>query len=285
MTRNKDAYFNLYIDDFLGGVADLSAEERGVYITLICLMYDRDDGTMYDDDQRWAHRCNVSTRKYRLIKNKLLSEGKLIIVQKDTEPFLTNDRVFLTQKNRQTMKEKNANSGQIGGLKCAENKRKLNKINGSAVAPAKATAAINVAASNTISNKKKEYTSKRQSQFDEFWDDFFYKNGRAPALKVWMKIEGYDDALFAQILAGAKREAAARPGIIAKGLTPKMAQGWITDRRWEDEASKSGSADQLKTAAEWLKAYPPSSKFAADYVRRNFCADDVPEEIRKEYGL
>jgi len=82
-----------------------------------------------------------------------------------------------------------------------------------------------------------EPVSKRESEFNKFWDVFAYKNGRAPALKSWMKISGYDDALFVQILAGAKRDAAARPDLIANGGTPKMAQGWITDRRWEDEAA------------------------------------------------
>lgn len=83
--------------------------------------------------------------------------------------------------------------------------------------------------------EQRENSSKRESQFNEFWGVFAYKNGRVPALKAWGKISGYDDALFVQILAGAKRDAAARPDLTARGITPKMAQGWITDRRWEDE--------------------------------------------------
>ena len=235
MARNKDAYFNLFIDDFLQGVADLTAEEIGVYIVLICLMYDRDDGMLYDNDQRWAHRNNMSTRKYRIIKNKLLGEGKLCIVQRDTEPFLTNDRVLSEQKTRQTMKDKNANSGRIGGIKTAENKRKPNKINGTVAAPALASGNGEDAAYHLHLQQDKEYSSKRETQFEEFWDAFAYKKGREPALKSWGKIVGYGDALFAQILAGAERDAAARPELIESGGTPKMAQGWITDRRWEDE--------------------------------------------------
>lgn len=237
MTRGKDSYFNLFIDDFLQGVADLTAEEIGVYIVLICLMYDRDDGMLYDNDQRWAHRNNMSTRKYRIIKNKLLSESKLCIVQRDMEPFLTNDRVLSEQKTRQTMKDKNANSGRIGGIKTAENKRKPNEINGTIAAPALASGDGEGAAYQLHLQQDKEYSSKRESQFEEFWDVFAYKNGRAPALKAWMKISGYSDALFVQIIVGAKRDADARPDLIANGGTPKMAQGWITDRRWEDEVA------------------------------------------------
>lgn len=36
-------------------------------------------------------------------------------------------------------------------------------------------------------------------------------------------------------MSAAELYAMQRPGILDRGGTPKMAEGWLTDRRWEDE--------------------------------------------------
>jgi hypothetical protein len=71
--------------------------------------------------------------------------------------------------------------------------------------------------------------------FNLFWSVFNYKIGKQPAFESWKKIKDYDADLLAVILAGAEREAARRPALIANKKTPKMAQGWLTDKRWTDE--------------------------------------------------
>ena len=84
----------------------------------------------------------------------------------------------------------------------------------------------------------KEVKNKRKNYFDEFWDAFADKKGKEPARKSWDKINP-DDELAQEIIAGAKRYAKERVKILARNSTPKMAQGWLTDRRWEDEQSVS----------------------------------------------
>ncbi|SHO52880.1 helix-turn-helix domain-containing protein [Desulfopila aestuarii] len=71
--------------------------------------------------------------------------------------------------------------------------------------------------------------------FDAFWDAFADKRGRTPAWNAWRKIKGLNRELAGKIIAGAKRYAEQRPVILARNGTPKMAQGWLNDRRWEDE--------------------------------------------------
>jgi hypothetical protein len=71
--------------------------------------------------------------------------------------------------------------------------------------------------------------------FKRFWDAFADKRGREAAWKAWCRIKGLDDALVEQIVAGAVRYAAQRAAIVERGGTPKMAEGWLTGRRWEDE--------------------------------------------------
>jgi hypothetical protein len=75
----------------------------------------------------------------------------------------------------------------------------------------------------------------RREDFERFWDAFSYKKSREQAWKSWRKITHYKPELVEVIIAAAKGEAARRPSLKAEGLTPKMAQGWITDKRWEDE--------------------------------------------------
>lgn len=84
--------------------------------------------------------------------------------------------------------------------------------------------------------KKRKLTGKRLESFQAFWEAFDYKKGKAEAADSWLDIPQLTSALVAQIVAAAKREALVRPGQVASGKTPKMAQGWLSARRWEDEA-------------------------------------------------
>lgn len=74
--------------------------------------------------------------------------------------------------------------------------------------------------------------------FAAFWDAFAYKKGTAKAKDVfareYAKAKGAADWLSA-VMRGAAKEAQRRPHLIADGQTPIYAQGWLTQRRYEDE--------------------------------------------------
>lgn len=74
--------------------------------------------------------------------------------------------------------------------------------------------------------------------FETFWQAFGYKKGKAKAQEAFVrefaKARSSADWLQA-VMAGAAKEAARRPHLIAAGSTPIYAQGWITQRRYEDE--------------------------------------------------
>lgn len=72
-------------------------------------------------------------------------------------------------------------------------------------------------------------------RFESFWLAFGYRKGRAEAAEAWADLEPVAEELFARILAAARREAAERPALLARGRTPKMARGWLAGRRFEDE--------------------------------------------------
>jgi hypothetical protein len=86
-----------------------------------------------------------------------------------------------------------------------------------------------------LSAKKRKLKGKRLEAFKLFWKAFGYTKGRAGAIDSWLNIPELTDPLVAEICRSAELEAVERPSILAQGKSPKFAQGWITDRRWEDE--------------------------------------------------
>lgn len=101
-----------------------------------------------------------------------------------------------------------------------------------------------------LTAKKKMLTGERLSTFNEFMDVFNDKRGRAHAADAWIEIKPLTKSIFDAILSGARKYAEARPKLVAEGRTPKMAQGWLSGRRWEDEIESSESTSGLKTRAE-----------------------------------
>ncbi|EPR42703.1 hypothetical protein dsx2_2620 [Desulfovibrio sp. X2] len=89
-----------------------------------------------------------------------------------------------------------------------------------------------------LTAKKRKLTGKRLAWFERFWSAFNYKRDKRRAADAWIDIPELTDSICQQIVTAAEREAAERPALIAAGRTPKMAQGWITGRRWEDEESE-----------------------------------------------
>ena len=83
--------------------------------------------------------------------------------------------------------------------------------------------------------------AKFKARFDEFWDTFAYKHGKTRAMKAWMAVCGAAKAdadlaaLADEILRAADIEARRRPTLVATGRTPIYPEGWLSQRRWEDE--------------------------------------------------
>lgn len=86
-----------------------------------------------------------------------------------------------------------------------------------------------------LTKKKKRLAGKRLETFNQFWDAFAYKRGKAEAADAWLDLPSMTMSTVGEIVAAAKMEAENRHKLEASGKTPKMAQGWLSGRRWEDE--------------------------------------------------
>lgn len=91
------------------------------------------------------------------------------------------------------------------------------------------------------SKKGKTLSGKCLDQFEYFWNVFHHnweKRGKAPAADQWYALcrnQEIPPRLWQQIIGAATSEARRRPQLLEKGLTPIMAEGWLSARRWEDE--------------------------------------------------
>lgn len=85
------------------------------------------------------------------------------------------------------------------------------------------------------SGRGKALTGDALAAFEAFWEAFGYKRGKAEAADAWLDLWPLSEGDLSRVLAGARREAGARPALLARGRTPKMAHGWLAGRRFEDE--------------------------------------------------
>ena len=86
-----------------------------------------------------------------------------------------------------------------------------------------------------ITKKKRKLKGKRLETFLKFWEIFNYKKSKAEAADSWIDIPELTNNLVNVIYKAALIESKNRENSIINGHTPKMAQGWLSSKRWEDE--------------------------------------------------
>jgi uncharacterized protein YdaU (DUF1376 family) len=98
-------YIKFYPSDFLGGVSGLSPAERGVYITILCLIWDH-NGPVKIDEGRLARRCGMPKAAFRKALASLMDEGKIHL----TDDGLMNGRAkkALSDRENRTKSAKHA---------------------------------------------------------------------------------------------------------------------------------------------------------------------------------
>jgi hypothetical protein len=96
-----------------------------------------------------------------------------------------------------------------------------------------------------------QMTEEQRVWFVRFWDAFNYKKSREPAAKEWLKLP-VNPTLYQKIVDAAKREASVK---LPAGQSRKFAQGWLSDKRYEDEhyATHQSPAPKL-SAVEQVRA-------------------------------
>lgn len=95
----------------------------------------------------------------------------------------------------------------------------------------------------------KKLTPEQRRSFDKFWTAFNHKVGRNGAAMRWHQINP-DPALAEVIIKAAAKEAAHQR---EPGQVRKMAQGWLQERRFEDQAHTETQRAQIDPRIEQLR--------------------------------
>jgi uncharacterized protein YdaU (DUF1376 family) len=115
-------WYKRYAGNFVMGTMNLTLEERGAYSLCLDLIYDR--GGAIPDDERWlAGICRISTRRWRVIRAKLIQLGKLV----EVDGRLHNRRAQAEIDLAQEKADADAENGAAGGRKRAENSSKTDR--------------------------------------------------------------------------------------------------------------------------------------------------------------
>lgn len=124
-------WFKFYPDDYLRGVRGLTAEEAGVYMAVLALMYQ--EGGAIPDDERWiCGAARISTRAWHRVRDKLCRMGKII---PNTDGFLINHRVLSEIEIAQNFSETHRKLSEKGGKNSAKARAALKENNALAPPP------------------------------------------------------------------------------------------------------------------------------------------------------
>jgi uncharacterized protein YdaU (DUF1376 family) len=85
--KQRFPYFKFYPRDWLESTRDLSLEQRGAYIDLICILMEM-EGHLADNDKWISHQMHVNPRKWRSVKMGLVEHEKIAI----EDGQIVNDR-------------------------------------------------------------------------------------------------------------------------------------------------------------------------------------------------
>jgi hypothetical protein len=79
----------------------------------------------------------------------------------------------------------------------------------------------------------------QKASFDKFWVTFNYKVGKSRAALRWAQLGELSVAEYKKIIAAAKQEAQRD----FKGQARKHAEGWLSERRWQDYEDLAAQPD------------------------------------------
>jgi uncharacterized protein YdaU (DUF1376 family) len=115
-------FIKFYPSDFLAGTSGLSPAERGIYITLLCLIYEN-GGPIQRDEARLARRCGAPKAAFTKALEALIDCGKIT----DDGETLSNARA---EKLLMDLSNRSQNAGIAANARWKAQKGKIQQIQG-----------------------------------------------------------------------------------------------------------------------------------------------------------
>jgi uncharacterized protein YdaU (DUF1376 family) len=138
-------WFKCFPQDLLNGMAGMPADERGIYISVLCLIY-REGAPVRDEPREMAYNAGCTIRQWIKYRAALILHGKLKVVQVSGRDCISNDRCEEEIEAQRARRESFSERGEKGGKKRTENAAsKDNENKGHAQANASAKSKLNQA--------------------------------------------------------------------------------------------------------------------------------------------
>ena len=250
---SKIPSFQFYPADWLNDIKlqTCSLEAQGLLINLMCLMHQSEPyGYLIINGSIPPMKavCKVLRLHHKTYQARLKELILSGVLKEDEKGVVCCKRMIKDEYIRQVRRE----SGKLGGNPLLKqivkqaSKQKPTPSSSSSSSSSDSDIKDNSANAEKvyITKKKRKLSGKRLETFNIFWEAFNYKKGMSAAADSWLDIPSLTDDLVAIIVSAAKNTAMERSRIITKGGTPKMAQGWITEKRWEDEITTTENGGQ-----------------------------------------
>lgn len=234
---SKAPYIPLYTSDFIAGTSGMTASTKGVYITLLCLMYEG-EAPLAQSWENLARRCGCTLPAFRKAIEDLEADGKLLI---------SDDGLWSHKCDKHITARRERQSSASSAAKKRWEKTQQNQCEVDADAlPAQCQPEPEPEPYNISSSKTMKDIDIR---FDEFWDCVPRKVGKGAARKAWRAAVKKADA--DEIIAGMVRyfeeQSGKDPKFIAHPAT------WLNGERWSDEPVKQVANSNRETEAERIK--------------------------------
>jgi uncharacterized protein YdaU (DUF1376 family) len=252
-------FFKFYHQDWIAGTVDLSATERGVYISLLAFMYDM-GGKILRDDARLAMRCGARVSHFKSALNALISTGKII----EENGYLSNTRVEKEQVVYHDLKKKNSSNAALRWDKAKQNQSSNN-----------ATASVSQCQNDAI--QKSEVRS--QKDIDKSISKVPVKNRSAD-------ISDLVDRLASVIPEGLARSFVEHRAELKKPLTIRAAEILVKQL---DECPNAIEAVEMSIANGWQGVFPnkvrggPAKRSGQDWLAEQYWKLVAEEKSNEQY--
>jgi uncharacterized protein YdaU (DUF1376 family) len=234
-------YIPFYTSDFLGGTSGLTAATKGVYITLLCMIYEA-EAPIGQSWETLARRCGCTLPAFRKAVEALIDDGKLT---------LRDGRIWSEKCEKHiALRAERRNSARSA----AERRwQKTNENQGMADATA-SSAQCQPEPESDIEKKEKNPPTPQgglvavepsSSEFEKVWPHYPRRVGKAAAHRAWLKARrraGYDE-IAEPLKACIRAWRNTPPDKIPHFATWLNRDGWLDDPGHASNRARTGRED------------------------------------------
>ncbi len=232
---NKPRRIDFYADEWIAGTQNLTAEERGVYISICALIYSHDGPIPLAG----LHKlCGCRADAFRRVKNRLIEAGKVFENHEEISVKRCENELEKAHKRL----EKSSENGSKGG-RPSKHINGIGKPGGSPGGKL-AGASFNLQPTTTNHQPKESHSNEcdaraspraphsHKQEFKIWWDKYPHKIGRGAAEKAYEKAlaKTSDD----QLIIGVERYKATKPPD-RQWCNPAT---WLNRESWLDQPAE-----------------------------------------------